>query len=1055
MSKFNEATRVQMPAMVHLTRLGYKYFGKITEAEAGSVYDPETNILIEVFIEQFKKLNPEKQDEAEQILQTIRQELDFDDLGHAFYKRLKSVSPVKLIDFECVENNTFHFTAEFTCRNGQDEFRPDITLFVNGLPLCFVEVKRPNNSGGMLAESNRMNLQRFPNKKFRRFINITQLMLFSNNMEYDAEGGIVPIQGAFYCTAARKSALFNCFREENQTNQLVAPFIQNYPYQAVSAETEKRILRDFNNQVIHTTPEYQTNLDINTPTNRILTSMCSPARLLFILRYGIAYVRSDREVDGKIVVTDEKHIMRYQQMFASMAICRRLEEGAKSGVVWHTQGSGKTALSFYLSYILTDFYAKRNTVAKFYFIVDRLDLLEQAKQEFEARGLVVTTANSKAELMEQFRANQALHGSSGKAEITVVNIQRFAEDKEKVSIPAYATNLQRVFILDEAHRGYRPGGCFLANLFDADTNSVKIALTGTPLLKAEKASSKIFGEYFHTYYYDRSISDGYTLKIIREDIETSYREKLSEIYDKLDLLVQKREILKSDIIEHESYVKELTRYVINDLVRFRRIQGDDTLGGMVICETSEQARRVAACLEQVQAEINMTSSKPVCLRAGLILDSEDKETRKQIVKDFKKNMTVDILIVFNMLLTGFDAPRLKRLYFGRKLKDHNLLQALTRVNRPYKDNRFGFVIDFADIKKNFEDTNAAYLQELQKFNDLGDENADANNTLTQVLADSKQIIETMQEARRTLFNYTTNNLEEFCTEITSINDKNELLSLKRALVAAKDCANFIRTIGDDELKKDFARMELTHVPEMLREVQRHIDIINQKEAFTRSEGMKVLINEAMQDIEFTFSKVGEEELKIIGDGKMELQEKWGKTIQAFTQNIDPDDPEYISLHEAFMLRFKERGFVIDSMAKFNEEMKTLDEMLDRLKTIQRKNKVLLGKYNGDVKFTRIHKRIREENQRREPSKKNPIVSYDEVELYTILNAIKGDIDQYVYDKNDILKKDAYFEQLVLKQIADNLFKYPKIIQRMDKGDYTFMQQGISRQYLNQYNNQTT
>ena len=107
------------------------------------------------------------------------------------------------------------------------------------------------------------------------------------------------------------------------------------------------------------------------------------------------------------------------------------------------------------------------------------------------------------------------------------------------------------------------------------------------------------------------------------------------------------------------------------------------------------------------------------LKAGLILhDTDDKETRKQIIKDFKKNMTVDILIVFNMLLTGFDAPRLKRLYFGRKLKDHNLLQAITRVNRPYPGMRYGFVIDFADIKRNFKETNEAYLQELNRFNDV-------------------------------------------------------------------------------------------------------------------------------------------------------------------------------------------------------------------------------------------------------------------------------------------------------------------------------------------------
>ncbi len=682
MSKFNEATRVQMPAMVHLTRLGYKYFGKISEEDAGKVYDSSTNILLEVFETQFVRLNPDSVISAKQMLQDIRNDLKNDDLGRTFYQRLKAVSPVRLIDFENPANNTFHFTAEFTCKNGQDEFRPDITLFINGLPLVFIEVKKPNNSGGMVAESRRMNLQRFPNKRFRSFINITQLMIFSNNMEYDAMGGIVPLQGAFYCTAARESAPFNCFREENRSNADVAPYNRNYPYKPIDKEVEKKILKDFNCQVIHTTPEYKINLDTNTPTNRILTSTCSPERLLFILRYGIAYVKSEREVDGKIEITDQKHIMRYQQMFASMAICEHLDKGAKSGVVWHTQGSGKTALTYHLAYILNDYFARQDKVAKFYFIVDRLDLLEQATQEFEARGLVVTTANSRKELMEQFRNNQSQQGASGKQEITVVNIQRFAEDKEKVKLPDYATNLQRIFILDEAHRGYRPGGCFLANLFEADPNSIKIALTGTPLLKEEKATASVFNEYFHTYYYDRSIADGYTLKIIREEIETSYKEKLTAVLDKLDQLVQKKDVQKATIIEHENYVKELIRYIITDLSRFRCQHGDETLAGMIICETSGQARNLALYWDEVQREMNKDASFPTNLKARLILhDTDDKETRKQIVKDFKKNMTVDVLIVFNMLLTGFDAPRLKRLYFGRKLKDHNLLQALTRVNR--------------------------------------------------------------------------------------------------------------------------------------------------------------------------------------------------------------------------------------------------------------------------------------------------------------------------------------------------------------------------------------
>lgn len=1070
MSKFNEATRVQMPAMVHLTRLGYKYFGKIHEATKGTVYDDDTNILLEVFKKKFGELNPGHEGEYLQVLRDIRKELNDDDLGRGFYQRLRSVSPVRLVDFENPKNNDFHFTAEFTCKNGQDEFRPDITLFVNGLPLCFVEVKKPNNHGGMVAESIRMNKERFPNKKFRRFINITQLMIFSNNMEYDTLGGIVPIQGAFYCTGARNSSPFNCFREENPGSMKIAPYNRDYPYLAIDKEMEKKILSDYNCQVIHTSPEYQTNLGVNTPTNRILTSMCSPERLLFILQYGIAYVRMEREVDGKIESTDQKHIMRYQQMFAAMAIRQRLSEGVKSGVVWHTQGSGKTALSYYLTYILNDFYAKQNKVAKFYFIVDRLDLLEQAKQEFEARGLLVATANTRTELMEQFRQNQAQQGASGQAEITVVNIQRFAEDKEKVNITDYATNLQRIFILDEAHRGYKPGGCFLANLFEADKESIKIALTGTPLLKDERASCKVFGSYLHTYYYDKSIADGYTLKIIREDIETSYKERLSDVYDRLDTLVQKKDIKRSQIIEHPSYVEELARYISDDLRRFRKIQGDDTLGGMVICETSEQARRLYEAFttkptggnsmpiqlhmdgqEWMVAEalpVYVTEKKP--LRVGLILhDSDDKETRKQIVKDFKKNMSIDLLIVFNMLLTGFDAPRLKRLYFGRKLKDHNLLQAITRVNRPYKEMRYGFVIDFADIKRNFDETNEAYLQELNRFNDV-EETGEGNNTdtFTQVIEDKEEIINQMKQVRQVLFNYSYDNAEEFSSEISTEEDKCILLELKHALESAKNMANIVRTFGDGDMKTQFSKLEITKLPELISEVQRRIGVINQKEAFSVSDETKVLINEAMMDIEFTFSKIGQEEMKIISGG-VELKEKWERTITAFTQNFDQEDPEYITLRDAFMQRFKEHGFVIDSIAKFNEESSALDDIIKRLQDMQKRNNVLLKRYKGDEKFARVHKRIREVNKLRESKGEKPMFSFLDDELVAILNIIKDDVDSKVYDRNDILKKDAYFSRTVLALINGCLYHFPQIKPEMD--DYKFIQQRISQQYINQYN----
>ncbi len=1072
MKEFSEATRVQMPAMVHLTRLGYSYFGKIHEDEAGSVFDGDTNILLGVFEKQFKRLNPEHEGEWVQTLKDIRKELNDDDLGRGFYNRLKAVSPIKLVDFECPENNTFHFTAEFTCKNGQDEFRPDITLFVNGLPLVFVEVKKPNNTGGMVAESKRMNHERFPNKKFRRFINITQLMIFSNNMEYDtARGGTVPIEGAFYCTGARSSAPFNCFREDNPSKEKTAPFYAEYPYREIDAAVEKQILADNNCQVIHTSAEYQTNLSTVTPTNRILTSMCSPERLLYLLKYGITYVKMEREVDGKIESTDQKHIMRYQQFFASRAIRQKLSEGVKSGVVWHTQGSGKTALSYSLVHILNDYYASQNKVAKFYFIVDRLDLLEQATQEFEARGLMVATANTRDELMKQFRTNQAQQGTSGRAEITVVNIQRFAEDKEKVSISDYATNLQRVFILDEAHRGYKPGGCFLANLFEADPDSVKIALTGTPLLKEERASCKVFGDYLHTYYYDRSIADGYTLKIIREDIETSYKEKLSEIYNKLETLVQKKDVSKAQIVEHENYVGELARYIMEDLTKFRKIHGDETLGGMVICETSEQARKLYKVFEEEwekhqpkpvkfkMADGTIMVGEPMVeyeskykpLKAGLILhDSDDKETRKQTVKDFKKNMTVDILIVFNMLLTGFDAPRLKRLYFGRKLKDHNLLQAITRVNRPYKDMHYGYLIDFADIKKNFDETNEAYLHELNRFNDVDETGEETTaDTFTQVIESKEEIVEQMKEIHQTLFNYTIDNAEEFSNEISTQEDKTVLLDLKHALESAKNMTNLVRTFGDDDMKEQFARLEITKVPEMLSEVNHRIGIINQKEQFGASDETKTLINEAMMDIEFNFAKIGEEELRMISGGE-ELKDKWQRTVMAFTQNFDQDDPDYITLKEAFVERFKEKGFVVDTVAKFNEETKALDDIMQRLREMEQRNNNLLRKYHGDPKFARVHKRICDENKTRKTENKRAMFDgLREDELVVILNMIKEDIDGKVYDRNDILKKDAYFARTVMNVLSNTINSIDNFTSEPE--DFMFIQQRIVRQYMNQYN----
>ena len=198
--RFNENTRVQVPAALHLCRLGYTYLDSIGEDD----YEPTTNILVNVFREAVARLNPDIADaRVSALLTELVQAAKNDDLGREFFQKITSTSGECIIDFDNPNNNLWHCTTEFTCENPEthDNFRPDITCFVNGLPLAFIEVKKPNNHEGILAERERIN-KRLKVKPFRPFLNVTQLMIFSNNQEYDT-ANVVPVQGAFYATIAK------------------------------------------------------------------------------------------------------------------------------------------------------------------------------------------------------------------------------------------------------------------------------------------------------------------------------------------------------------------------------------------------------------------------------------------------------------------------------------------------------------------------------------------------------------------------------------------------------------------------------------------------------------------------------------------------------------------------------------------------------------------------------------------------------------------------------------------------------------------------------------
>lgn len=171
---------------------------------------PDTNIFSDIFTESIMRINPTVEERAvKKLLEEVSLELDYEDLGKKFYDRLVSMSGIKLIDFKDFNNNSFHVTTELSCRNGEEEFRPDITVLINGMPLAFIEVKKPHNKEGIIQERERIN-RRFKKKVFRKFVNITQFMIFSNNMEYE-DGVVEPVFGAFYATPAYANLKFNYF----------------------------------------------------------------------------------------------------------------------------------------------------------------------------------------------------------------------------------------------------------------------------------------------------------------------------------------------------------------------------------------------------------------------------------------------------------------------------------------------------------------------------------------------------------------------------------------------------------------------------------------------------------------------------------------------------------------------------------------------------------------------------------------------------------------------------------------------------------------------------
>lgn len=731
-------------------------------------------------------------------------------------------------------------------------------------------------------------------------------------------------------------------------------------------------------------------------------------------------------------------------MFASLNVLKELQKHYETnpkdplkGIIWHTQGSGKTALTYHLTKLIRDFFSPLGKKTKFYFIVDRLDLLEQAKNEFSKRGLCVHETENKEDLSQKLKNSSVFEGPQGNDEIIVVNIQKFkAPNEEKSpnedlsdSAPKEiisktdlqesiqnSRNLQRVFIIDEAHRSYDPKGCFYANLIECDKTAIKIALTGTPLLEdnaQDKATKNTFGNYLHTYSYAESIKDRHTLKLQLEIIEKSYKEKLQEIYRLLQesITIEDIEVKKERIFNHERYIKEMLYYIIRDLLNFRRGNNDENLKAMVVCFSSTQARLANLLFNEVQEKVLQENPNLRILRklqSSLIL--HDEQEVKEKIHSFKHKDT-DIVFVFNMLLTGFDLPNLKRLYIHRELKDHNLLQALARVNRSYNNMSFGYLIDFVGIQENYDKTTDDYLKELNQFNQS---DSNIKDNLKDMFADRNILEKDIKNAYDDLFNYPIDDIEAMTSTIVSISKMNELLKVSHAINTLKERYNLIRTSNDEKilsLKEKMDIEKISKISSMLHKKAKQLHALKNINEPKNPNDLIVLEDLiALLDFKIEFKESKELRFK----EKEEISAKYKQAKEMLEKIPDQQDKEIQKIS-------KELSKLLQTPAtsqNFDGISHSYSVIISQLKQHKEQTTHLLNKYDNDLSYAithkRLHKRLMEQNI------SNP------AGIFTLLSVLKSAIDARIFKRQEILNEEYYLKNAINAELNDAFKKDPSL-----------------------------
>ncbi len=713
----------QIPALQLLQNLGYIYL--TPEEVLKERQDKLSNVILEDILEQqlmkineinFKgKVYPFSPASIRGAIDAIKNVPMFDGLvttnskiydlltlGKSFEESIgndRKSFTINYIDWNNIENNVFHVAEEFEVnRTSSDKkYRPDIVLFVNGIPLCIIECKRPDIKEP-LEEAKSQHLRNQQEDGIPHLYKYSQILLAltSNKVQYATTG----TPRKFWATWKEQKL------KETDLQELVNKPLSDEQKDKLFADRFKYVRKYFDN--------IEAEGRLVTEQDKLLYSLCQPQRLLELMYKYIVY-------DAGI-----KKIARYQQYFAIQDTLERIKiirhERRQGGVIWHTQGSGKSLTMVMLAKAIS--LEPEIVNPKIVIVTDRIDLDKQISDTFKSCGKVVKKATSGEDLGNIIADNKETIIT------TVINKFQAALRKKKV-----IDNSKNVFVLvDESHRSqYGSANALMQKVFP---NACYIGFTGTPLMKKEKSTAVKFGGIIGTpYTINQAVEDEAVLPLYYESrlaVQNVTQNSIDKYFDIIsrDLTDKQKADLKKKFSTRR-ILNEAEQKIANVALDISQHFEHKYKGTGFKGQLTVPSKAIALKYKKYLDELGMVTSEVVISAPDTREGNDDiyeenssevnqfwrrmmdrfgneSEYNAQIINQFKNAPEPELLIVVDKLLTGFDAPKNSVLYIARSLKEHGLLQAIARVNRLAEGKDYGEIIDYYGLLTELDEALLTY-----------------------------------------------------------------------------------------------------------------------------------------------------------------------------------------------------------------------------------------------------------------------------------------------------------------------------------------------------------